>query len=621
VRYAAGLIFLITSAIISGGAAPSTSPAFKSVTTQTITATQGGAITGATISSGETSQSLATIYSGAPARTLQARAQDIVNVKDFGAKCDDSTDDAAAFQSAINFVLALPNGGEVEIPDGQCNINEPLTATVTTSASNTARVLTIAGSGGLHGAKLQFPASFTGTGLAITITSGGTVVATSPAVDLENLTFLSNTASVIGTGISVTASSAMMGPSLRVNNVSFANIGAGSWASGLTLFAMNITRLSHITCMGFTGTSSTCVSYDTNSSISVDHDIDDLYMNGGGTGLLIGHTGGTGPLQGFTVRRPSFTNTASGIQYLATSGADELIVSDGQINTSGIGIYTTGVTTVNLHHNYFLGNQTAISIAGGNGVSITGNSISANVTQPPGATNTGILLTDLVTSFNRVNVVSGNSLSNFFAPQTSVGGAAITLAGATGNTLVTGNMINPGSDVPIASNNATGTGNIIAGNGTNSASGVVNSPTYQTSTPEIFTGVPTFDANVSGQTSGFPNEGLSFGWNQSASTGENDIFLGPQGGAGGLSIFQLNSSGAIVGSSPIVKLDNLGNLSITSVQTPVLTVATLPVCNSTKEGTRLGVTDATVANFLGALTGGGTIHTPVYCNGSIWVEG
>ena len=48
------------------------------------------------------------------------------------------------------------------------------------------------------------------------------------------------------------------------------------------------------------------------------------------------------------------------------------------------------------------------------------------------------------------------------------------------------------------------------------------------------------------------------------------------------------------------------------------TVATLPAAGV--QGRRAWVTDATTPTFLGALTGGGTVKTPVFDNGTAWVS-
>lgn len=79
-----------------------------------------------------------------------------------------------------------------------------------------------------------------------------------------------------------------------------------------------------------------------------------------------------------------------------------------------------------------------------------------------------------------------------------------------------------------------------------------------------------------------------------------------------------------------IATDANNNLSLTGaasyvfsapVLTPVKTVATLAACNAGLSGARSSVTDATAPTFLGALTGGGTVHTPVFCNGTAWVAG
>ncbi len=51
------------------------------------------------------------------------------------------------------------------------------------------------------------------------------------------------------------------------------------------------------------------------------------------------------------------------------------------------------------------------------------------------------------------------------------------------------------------------------------------------------------------------------------------------------------------------------------------TVATLPACNGSYNGARAFVTNALAPVFLVAVVGGGTVDTPVFCNGANWVAG
>ena len=55
-----------------------------------------------------------------------------------------------------------------------------------------------------------------------------------------------------------------------------------------------------------------------------------------------------------------------------------------------------------------------------------------------------------------------------------------------------------------------------------------------------------------------------------------------------------------------------------TIDSNVYTVATLPTGNV---GMRAAVSDAVAPTFLGALTGGGTVKTPVFHNGTAWVAG
>jgi hypothetical protein len=55
------------------------------------------------------------------------------------------------------------------------------------------------------------------------------------------------------------------------------------------------------------------------------------------------------------------------------------------------------------------------------------------------------------------------------------------------------------------------------------------------------------------------------------------------------------------------------------LQVSIYTVATLPTCNSSLEGQMEGVSDASSPAYLATVSGGGSTHLPVYCNGTSWV--
>ncbi|WP_170207510.1 glycosyl hydrolase family 28-related protein [Luteibacter pinisoli] len=69
----------------------------------------------------------------AVARTVQDKARETYSVKDFGAKGDGATDDAAAIQAAIN--AAIPAGASVYFPKGRYLINSTVTIDLTAHSS------------------------------------------------------------------------------------------------------------------------------------------------------------------------------------------------------------------------------------------------------------------------------------------------------------------------------------------------------------------------------------------------------------------------------------------------------------------------------------------------------
>lgn len=50
------------------------------------------------------------------------------------------------------------------------------------------------------------------------------------------------------------------------------------------------------------------------------------------------------------------------------------------------------------------------------------------------------------------------------------------------------------------------------------------------------------------------------------------------------------------------------------------TVTGLPTCNAAAKLLRAAVTDATSPTYNGALTGGGAVVVPVFCNGTAWTS-
>lgn len=62
------------------------------------------------------------------------------------------------------------------------------------------------------------------------------------------------------------------------------------------------------------------------------------------------------------------------------------------------------------------------------------------------------------------------------------------------------------------------------------------------------------------------------------------------------------------------------NSLIVGILPPSL-ISALPTCNAAAKGWRGSVTNANGPTFLGTLTAGGSVVTPVFCNGAAWVPG
>ena len=108
----------------------------------------------------------------------------------------------------------------------------------------------------------------------------------------------------------------------------------------------------------------------------------------------------------------------------------------------------------------------------------------------------------------------------------------------------------------------------------------------------------------------------------SNTAGANFTIRGSQGtgtGVGGDIIFQVAPAGSAgTAQNTLAQAMRIYN-NKTVVVGAAYTVATLPAAGT--QGRRAWVTDALAPTFLGALTGGGAVVTPVFDNGTIWISG
>jgi hypothetical protein len=80
-------------------------------------------------------------------------------------------------------------------------------------------------------------------------------------------------------------------------------------------------------------------------------------------------------------------------------------------------------------------------------------------------------------------------------------------------------------------------------------------------------------------------------------------------------VFGVGGSGS---TPPPFQVTSAGDVTVHTQTVHVFTVSTLPACSAA--GLSAAVSDATAPTYLGTLTGGGTVFTPVVCNGSSWMS-
>ncbi len=104
----------------------------------------------------------------------------------------------------------------------------------------------------------------------------------------------------------------------------------------------------------------------------------------------------------------------------------------------------------------------------------------------------------------------------------------------------------------------------------------------------------------------------------SLTSGANNTIVG---GGYALPANVSNTFYAIAGNVPLIIADATSVRPQKPIIAPGYTVATLPAASAALKGARAHVTDATAPSWLGALTGGGAVACPVFCNGTAWVAG
>lgn len=543
--------------------------------------------------------------SNAP-RGVASRFGEIVNVLDFGAKCNGAADDTVAIQAAFTAATNVslhPNGAQVQIPAGTCVTSAAIAATLPTTGD-----FAIRGRGkAVSIIKVLSPTD--GIDLTVNHASTATLGGNVELSDFAIYTTATVTSGVAGIKLTGTGSGGTGdGPSYSV--IKDVQIGGNAALGQYFYNGIDIEQLASVKIdRVMVNVLFNQAPWAGNGILINGGDASHPYTGYDITGVRVGgmYAAGirmTNNLQGIDIDRPYITGTQDGIDWITTVNGATLNVHSGIINVSDYGVHTSGVI----------------------GVSISGDTQIFPVFTPVVSVQWYGVYLDLTGQSSVIGAQVGNFgkksgfISNgiYLFDNNSVAGDIIAdnkISLLTGNGIQVNALAAAGNPFPIMVH-----GNNVALTTTPFSN--LTSPGQVVDQDNCFT-----TTNVCVNTGSTQN----VTWGASGTFGATITSLGGQVTAG--TIATQNSvrlSGAATGSPGVVQTLGVdANIALSLLpkgNQPVLlgtpkTVATLGACTSALAGGRLSVTDATTPTLGAALVGGGTVFSGALCNGTAWVAG
>lgn len=462
----------------------------------------------------------------------------------YNAKCDGTTNDSAAIQSAINAGTGSGKSFALMFPPGTCLFNSTLTANVPNPYG-----MTIKGAG-----RAATQLIYTGAADAIDVTMNpSTGLTTQGPFDIADLTLLA-------TGTAQTAL-ALTSPAPNSVSPGFRNIritytGSGSFANGIATANMS-NIFADTVIVESPNTTGIAFKLDGNSTFpSINDHFADLYVHGFATGVQIGNGTTTAYAQGVVIANSIIMANKSCILWDDSGGspqlADMLLVTNTHCNPASGGtggIVTNNVQNVVVGNNYFIAaGLPAISITSASSYTIHGNAFNANNAASSNA----------VSIFASHGSVVGNSFLNFATSSRPV----VFAAGSVGNT-ASSNRCDGCSNWPMVADFGTNIANRNVNNG------FATGPNTTTSDQiDLVIRGQQQSHWLPGSSPAFSLEGSVLGWNYQGQ-GETDVFLSRgAGGANGYSMVWYDTTAGSVGTQ-LMGLSINGNLTVPGLVTGV----------------------------------------------------
>jgi hypothetical protein len=369
---------------------------------------------GTTISIGTPSSGSVVDASVAAGSKLYNRIHDQVDVKDFGATGNGTTDDTAAFQAALTYLGTLTRGGALYVPAGAYVLSSQLALTL----PNVTAGIAIRGDG-IGSTQLIWAAN---GGVKITMPGGY-----GNSVNISNLSLLAGAAGTGNPALSLVNNTVGVAtvPTewSNITNVSIHGTdGFGAvnyWPTGISATSWSQINFSEVTIVGSGSQGSTPGYTDQGVGISLSSNVGTTAPPPGvGYNLsnctldyLLTAFNYGNYIQGVTMSGVSITGGATGIACPnGQSGNDWLSLANCQINVSTAAVNINGLQDLLVVGSYFLSPANGIGFQYSSAGPFT---FSGNSFRSLGANTAGIVIASSNLTDGFPGVITGNSFYNF----------------------------------------------------------------------------------------------------------------------------------------------------------------------------------------------------------------